>query len=524
MAGGKETPRQKMIGMMYLVLTALLALQVSSSVLDKFFFLNRSLEEAVERYQEDNAKTLSNIKGQVEEKGNREEDLEVFEKAKTVRERTQELNKYLVDIKEELIIATGDREEATGKPVGLKDEDNVANLMIVKGKGPELQEKINSYVDFLKQETGDESFIKIARDGNEIPEFANDEEQRIKDFTEINFLSTPLAAALASISQYENEIMAYETKALDDLAQKVGAKDLSFDQIEVVALPESRVVAAGANYEAQLFVSASSSAVNPEMFVGDRPIEVENGKGKVTFKVSGGGYDKDGYAKKTYSARVVLNGEPYETDIEYVVTKPVVQVQSQSVQALYLNCGNELQINVPALGSNYDPAFTASGASVIPGAQKGLVTVVPNKAEVVLGVSSGGSKLDDIPFKVRRIPKPEIEIRNGGRPIDEKRGMKAPGPRSLQIKAVPDEGFAQFLPKDARYRVSQWEITLARGSRPVAPPKKVTSEQANLSDFAAKAKAGDRIVIEVKKVQRLNFKGQVEEVNIGSVVKNIALN
>ena len=46
MAGGKETPRQKMIGMMYLVLTALLALNVSTTVLDKFAFINKSLEGA----------------------------------------------------------------------------------------------------------------------------------------------------------------------------------------------------------------------------------------------------------------------------------------------------------------------------------------------------------------------------------------------------------------------------------------------------------------------------------------------
>ena len=46
MAGTKETPRQKMIGMMYLVLTALLALQVTSAILEKFVLLNNSLEQS----------------------------------------------------------------------------------------------------------------------------------------------------------------------------------------------------------------------------------------------------------------------------------------------------------------------------------------------------------------------------------------------------------------------------------------------------------------------------------------------
>jgi hypothetical protein len=54
MAGGKETPRQKMIGMMYLVLTALLALQVSNAVLEKFIFMNASLERMAYDYEEKN--------------------------------------------------------------------------------------------------------------------------------------------------------------------------------------------------------------------------------------------------------------------------------------------------------------------------------------------------------------------------------------------------------------------------------------------------------------------------------------
>jgi gliding motility-associated protein GldM len=293
MAGGKETPRQKMIGMMYLVLTALLALQVTSSVLDKFIFINKSLEHAVARMQEDNQTTVQAIQQEVEKKGNREDDVKVLETAKDVRARTRELSKYIDETKKMLIEETGGIDE-NGHYKGVKNEDDVARLMIVDKGGYELQEKINSYVQFLKETTGDDSFEKIARDGSEIPEFQDDEEQRIKDFAQINFLTTPLAAALASISQYENEVMAYETKALDELAEKVGAKDVSFDNIEVVVLPESKVVAAGTNYKADMFIAASSSAVDPEMYLGGNKIPVEEGKGKDNFKVSGGKYDKEG--------------------------------------------------------------------------------------------------------------------------------------------------------------------------------------------------------------------------------------
>ncbi len=101
--------------------------------------------------------------------------------------------------------------------------------------------------------------------------------------------------------------------------------------------------------------------------------------------------------------------------------------------------------------------------------------------------------------------------------------MAAPGPRSITMKAVPDDGFKTFLPKDARYRVAQWDCILVRGKRPVAT-QNVTSETANLSSFAAQAQPGDRILIEVKKVTRTNFMNQVEDVSLGTIIKNIPIN
>jgi len=79
------------------------------------------------------------------------------------------------------------------------------------------------------------------------------------------------------------------------------------------------------------------------------------------------------------------------------------------------------------------------------------------------------------------------------------------------------------LPKDARYRITQWEAILVRGKRPVSTAPQ-TSETANFSSFAAQAQPGDRILIEVKKVQRTNFLNQVEDVNIPATIKNIPLN
>ena len=104
---GKETPRQKMIGMMYLVLTALLALNVSSTVLDKFAFINASLERANEETNRRNAKTLDGMKKAVEDKGSRAEDLKVIEDAESLRKKTEQNFAELEILKDTFIAITG---------------------------------------------------------------------------------------------------------------------------------------------------------------------------------------------------------------------------------------------------------------------------------------------------------------------------------------------------------------------------------------------------------------------------------
>ncbi len=524
MAGAKETPRQKMIGMMYLVLTALLALNVSNTVLEKFLFMNRTMEQTVDDGGDKNSNTVARIESTVKESGDRAKDVEVLTTAQEVRTETSKVLATLEELKEKLVEETGSYEEDGVTPKGIKNMEKLAHMMIKDGEGKKLQKLLNDYTTFLSNKTGQE-FTDLALDGKDHPLFKQDKNARKRDFATLQFDQTPMVAGLATISQFQTEIINRETEALDELARKVGAEDVKFDQINLVALPNSRVIAAGAKYEADLFIAASSSAAeNPEMTYNGKDIEVIGGKGKIAFTAAGGGYDKDGIAKKSYVATVKLKDSVYRDTIEYFVAKPVIQVQSAALQALYLNCGNELQVNCPQLGSAYNPSFTASGASTIKGAKTGVVTLVPNSAEVKLNVYNSGNLLGTENFKVKRIPKPTIALYNRGREVNVKQGENISSMRQLNIKAIPDESFQTFLPKDARYRVTGWEVTLARGKRPVQPPAKVTQQSLNVGSMMQKAKPGDRIVIEVKRVQRMNFQGKTENVNVGNVFFNVPLN
>jgi gliding motility-associated protein GldM len=532
MAGGKETPRQKMIGMMYLVLTALLALQVNSAILLKFQFIDESLMDVNNKTQTDNSGVVTNIKSKVSEGGNRDKDRAVLESANAVRKETGELVEYIRGLRATLIERTGgENEEKTGYS-NPSAEDLVAMTMIgpasaKNGAAYELEQRLNNYAKFMKQYNPSMPDI-LARDGKTDPMAAKDRSQRNKDFAQLNFEATPLVAALATLSQKEAEVLKYEADALQNLAQRVGADIIKFEKIFAMARAESKTVAAGTKYKAEMFIAASSDAITPTMTFNGKPIKVENGQGIIEFTAAATNYDANGNSEQTWKGEVIIdkNGEREVLPVveKYIVAKPVIQVQSASVQALYLGCANELNVQVPALGAVYDPSFSAAGGSAIKGAQKGQVTIIPTTTEVKLNVSSGGNAIGTETFKVRPVPRPSLQTVVNGKPVDQKRGLPAQGIRAVEIQAVADEGFKQFLPNEARYRVTKWRAFLVRGSNPVDQAE-FSSPTGDLSRFASKAAKGDRVTIEVMEVKRLNYQGTpVDAKPTGDGIFTIPLN
>ena len=517
MAGGKETPRQKMIGMMYLVLTALLALQVNSAILLKFKFIDDSLLGVNDKTSQAADGTVKGIQAAVVKNQNQARDLNVLKQSEEIRTKTKEVISYMREIREKLLKAT----DNTGPEMtNLSGEDKVAITMIGGKKNGiayvGLKPKLQEYETFIKQYVP--SATSLALDAKQDPR-VTEKSQKNKDFAELNFENTPVVAALATISQKETEVLKYEAEALSAQAQKVGAKNIIFDKIGAFASAESNTVAAGTKYKAELFLTASASSIHPSMTQNGSSIVVDNtGHGKVEFTARPGSFDASGNARASWEGRIKFNQNGRDTTfivkVPYTITKPVMQIQSASVQALYFKCGNKLTVNVPALGAQYKPGFSASGAATIPGSKLGDVTLVPNAKEVTLNVSSGGNAIGSQTFQVRPIPKPTIECWVGGRQANEKQGTPGTAVRSLSLRAIPDEGFKTFLPDDARFRVSRYEVTLVRGRRPALPTKSISGPNADLNDVVQSYRDGDRLYIEVKEVQRQNFRGEVEPVNV----------
>lgn len=519
MAGGNETPRQKMIGMMYLVLTALLALQVNSAILLKFKFIDDSLRNVNDKTSVAADGAVKGISAAVVKNRNQPKDLAVLKKSEEVRAKTKEMMTYLRGIREQLLKAT----ENTGPEIiNMSGEDKVAITMLGGTRNgiayTGLKPKLEEYGAYIKQVVPKLEVGGLALDAKDDTR-VTEKEQKKKNFAELNFENTPVVAALATISQKETEILKYEADALRVLSEQVGATTIVFDKIGAFASAESNTVAAGTKYKAELFLTASASSLSPRMTLNGSPLTVDkDGHGKIEFTARPGNFDASGSAKASWSGTIRFNQNGRDTTftvkVPYTITKPVMQIQSASVQALYFKCGNKLNVSVPALGAQYKPGFSASGASVLPGEKVGDVTLVPNAREVTLSVSSGGNAIGSQTFQVRPIPKPTIEAFVGGRPVNDKQGTPGTAVRSLTLRAIPDAGFATFLPEDARFRVSRYEVTLVRGKRPALPVKTVNGPQADLSDVVNAYREGDRLYIEVKDVQRQNFQGNVEPVSV----------
>jgi gliding motility-associated protein GldM len=538
MAGGKETPRQKMVGLMYLVLLALLALQVSSAIIQKFQFLNSSLEKAVTESELRNIETISTMKVAVENGKNQKEDIAVLDEANRVRKETREMMDYISELKLMLIEKTGGLNEE-GYPEGAKDEETVANIMLgagdsKKGKAYDLKTKLNSFIQemnvSLQSIKVKKAIGSIALDAKDDPVFKNDKDQKRKDFAHVNFESTPLVAALAVLSEKSAQLTSIEADVLSHLAKKVGVARINVDRLRPVVLSQSNKVVAGTKFEGEMFMAAYHSSLKPEMTFQNNTVKVnEKGVADIEFRASGGNYDANGLVKKTWKGTIKYpkpgGGDSiYVVKYDYYVVKPVIQVQGEATSRLYKNCGNVLNIQIPALGADYNPTFTATGAIIKRTSTKGKVIVIPNSPNVTINISNNGTFIGSQKFKVKLIPQPTITVSKNGQKyiVNQVQGVTTGTMRRLSVKAFAENSFKKSNKDDSHYKITKWEAILVRG-KTRKDSKVYYSEGKTLKHFAELARAGDRIVIEVLEVKRKTFSGTVEKVRIPSTIFSIPI-
>ena len=142
---------------------------------------------------------------------------------------------HLDGLKSKVLESGGGIDPETGNIKNPKEEEKVFELMVGSNKSGEAYKLVPLFEAFIQQLTKladpGTKFSPLALDAKDDPTVNRDGNQSNKDFAELNFAQTPVPAALASLSQKQAEIRRYESDVLNQLAAKVGAKEIKFDKV-----------------------------------------------------------------------------------------------------------------------------------------------------------------------------------------------------------------------------------------------------------------------------------------------------
>lgn len=487
MAGGKETPRQKMIGMMYLVLTALLALNVSNAVLEKFAIIDNTLVDMIKENNTTNDTKLAGILGSTSQDA---KVLAAKEKAKQVRELSKSTVAYLDELKKKM--ATQPDGVAIEGENLVTDTHRAEELMMDETKpeeGIKFEKTITTYVNDLNKIMGlKKPFAPLTKKAQDYEEFKNNTNQLDKSFLEFTFEGTPTMAAIATVSQLQTEVMEYEMVALDSLMAIAEGQVFKADKVFPMVRAESNTLVAGQEYSADLFIAAGSD-VPSEMFKDGTPLKVEKDPvtglqmGKIKFRTSGGSYDKNGLAEASYKVKINIKGKPYEEVIRYKVAKPVAKFESESASTLYLDCGNEMSVSVQGLAESSGISLTApSDQGKIIAQGPGKFVLIPTRPQMDVRVNVNGAQIEVKQFKAKQVPSPVGKLMVGNAEYDVKKGIP-PGTSVVRfVPDVTDETFKRQNSKDAGYRITKMTLQIT-GKTPI----ELTSGSIELSRYGLRA-------------------------------------
>lgn len=413
MALPKE-PRQKMINMMYLVLTALLALNVSSEILNAFKTVDQSLMNANNIINQKNEEIFASFEAKLKDEKTRERASIWKPKADEVKRLADEVYAYIDALKLELKKGSG-LDEQTGK----YKEDNLdaATRILVEppsAKGKELLAKLQEFktkILALDPEIKKEFENSLPIDLS-IPKTDN---KGNNNWESAYFRMTPTIAALTMLSKFQNDVRNAESQVVDFCHQQVGAVQLVYDEFQAFAGTNSQYLMPGQELVITAGVGAFSKAARPTISIDGKPISL-NAQGVAEFKTAVGG--PGSYKKKVSINFIKPDGTTASLtkDIEYTVGSPTgASVSADAVKVLYIGLDNPLTISGGTKGDEAVSVKIDNGSIKKLGGGKYIANVEdPGTANIIVTVDG---KSTPFTFKVKRVPPPlaMVGTSKGGR-------------------------------------------------------------------------------------------------------------
>ena len=563
MASGKLSPRQKMINMMYLVLTALLALNVSKEVLNSFFEVNRGIERTTESFTSKNDETYSDFAAAVEL--NPVKAGPFRDKALEVKKSADEIVEFIKELKHELVLkvdkkvylgayldANGDKidENSTEKSYSeltpeqkkkdiaylynKKNRQAPGELFVFTGKATELKNKINSFKEnLLFISDGNEVLASNINSSLNTDDKIGQKGVGDQSWEQYNFEDMPAVGALTLLSKMQSDIRNAEADIIKLLRENIDAGSLKFTSAEAIQIPQSSFILRGDSFRADIFISAKDTTQDPLIFVGEYDsiglgnyqmvgdydtVRVVNGKGIFSKKTVREGLQKWGglIAMKTETGT-----KTYPFKGSYLVANRTAVVSPVNMNILYLEVDNPLKISVPGFAASEITAVLNNGKLVPTKKSQGEYIARPSKkgkAMVSLFTNIDGkrSKMGEMEFRVKPVPPPkpyvQFTIEAGGSKVIDKMKMVNAGGVLAQLK--------DFDFKGVRYSVISFRMSgIYKGEQQKAEAKgpKFTSK---MEGIIKNSKSGNTITIYDIRAKRTDAKN-IEPVGLDPLVLEI---
>lgn len=435
MGHGKETPRQKMIGMMYLVYTSMLAMNVSADLLNAFVLVDSGLSQTTHNYATKNAQTYAEFTQA--EMLNPGKVKPWREKAEAVHTQSQELYSFIKDLKYNLV-KTSDGEKSPallpngdvdGMLVETKTNTDVPGLVLIEqGNGAELRKKVASYRDAILNLIDKERDSALYGTINEMlntddPPATNDGIQHT--WESYRFEHIPLVAVLPQLTKVQVDVLNAEADVMSYLMSRIDAGDFKFNRLEAVVIPSSDYVMRGETFNAQVFMAASDTTQRPTIYIGAYDSTRNEKTGEWNYSMRGS-YDtvpvSDGgrgmYRRVAASTgRVSWGGlvefaGPQGDKIRlpfkhsYTVSEASVAVSPTKMNVFYLGVDNPVDIS--ASGVPLDQIKVSVSDGTITRSGNGYLAKVMGRpgAVVKVTVSAGGKVMGVKDFRVKKVPDP----------------------------------------------------------------------------------------------------------------------
>ncbi len=427
-----------MINLMYIVLTAMLALNVSSDVLNGFTQVEEGLTRTNSNVEQRNAAILHTLEAFAEQ--NPDKGKPWYDKAREVRRITEGVYLQIDSIKQ-LIVREADGDDGDVRDIRNRDNLEAASVVMLSGsrpKGATLRMTIESYREYISS-----LMVDSVKRNNIQKALSTDPVLRQgtlgkQSWEESKFDNQPVVAAVTLLTKLQNDVKYAEGEALQTLLANVDAGDVRVNELNAFVIPQSRFVMRGGKYSANIVLAAVDTTQRPVVYVNGSRLGNDRGLYELSPGTTGT-FDYKGYLEVPHGDGTVSR-HPFQSS--YTVIEPTATVSATMMNVLYAGIDNPISISVPGVAMNGVSATMTNGSLTRSGDHwVAHPSKVGEEAVVTVNAEMDGRQMTvaSTKFRVRKLPDPTPYIaykdangntshyKGGGRGLSKTFLLNAPG-------------------------------------------------------------------------------------------------